>query len=330
MLRHLKRYGIDLYTFLLLGTVALAVVLPARGAMAPIVSSVAFYAVALLFFLYGARLKLETVWAGLTAWRLQGLMFGSTYLLFPIFGLLLTAILGPVLGPELSAGILFLSILPSTVQSSIAFTGLAQGDVAGAICGATLSNLAGVFITPALAALLLGATGGGFSWQSVGTIALQILFPFILGLCLRRFIGRWVERNRMLTLTVDRGSILLIVYSAFGAGVVAGVWQQVPLTALALIIAADAVLLGAVVVCLRAAGSWVGLKAPQETALLFCGATKSLASGLPIAVLLFSPQIVSVVVLPLMLFHQMQLLVFASVAQRRRNLLSEAGLAPAS
>ncbi|CDP50888.1 Sodium/bile acid symporter family [Devosia sp. DBB001] len=327
MLTQLKRYGIDLYTLLLLGTVALAIVLPARGAAAPIVSSVAYYAVALLFFLYGARLKLETVWAGLTDWRLQGLMFGSTYVLFPILALILAWTLGSMIGPELSAGIIFLGILPSTVQSSIAFTGLAKGDVAGAICGATLSNLAGVFITPALAALMLGATGGGFSWQAVGSIAVQILLPFILGMVLRRFIGGWVEKQRMLTLTVDRGSILLIVYSAFGAGVVAGVWQQVPVTALLTIIAVDAVLLAVVVVCLRLAGSWAGLGTPQQTALLFCGATKSLASGLPIAVLLFPSQIVSIVVLPLMLFHQLQLLVFASVAQRRRLQLSEVGLA---
>jgi len=314
----LKRYGIDLYTLLLLGAVGLAVVLPARGAAAPLVSAVAFCAVALLFFLYGARLRLETVWAGFTDWRLQGLIFAATYLLFPLLGLGLAVLFGSTLGPELTAGLVFLSILPSTVQSSVALTGLAYGDVAGAICGATLSNLAGVFITPALAALTLGATSGGFSWQSVGSIAIQILLPFALGLALRGHIGAWVERHRRLTLVVDRGSILLIVYSAFGAGVVAGVWQQIPIAALAAVIAVDAVLLALVGLALLAAARWARMAPPQRTALLFCGATKSLASGLPIAVLLFSPHIVSIVVVPLMLFHQMQLLVFAALAQRRR------------
>lgn len=313
----LKRFGIDYYTMLLLGTVGLAIVLPARGQAATVVSTIAFYAVAVLFFLYGARLKLETVMAGLTDFRLQGLIFGATYVLFPVLALGLSALFRPILGDELAIGIIFLGILPSTVQSSIAFTGLARGDVAGAICGATLSNLLGVFITPVLAAVLLGAAGGGFSWQAVSSIAIQILLPFGLGMALRRFIGAWVERQKLLTLSVDRGSILLIVYSAFGAGVVAGVWQQVPVSSLFGVLAADAVLLALVSLAMLAAARAARLAPSQQTALLFCGATKSLASGLPIAVLLFPPNIVSMVALPLMLFHQLQLLIFAAIAQRK-------------
>ena len=312
----LKQSGFDFYLVLLVGTVVLATVLPARGNGAAAMSQVAFYAVALLFFLYGAKLDPSAVVAGIANWRLQALVFGFTYIAFPILGLLLAALLSPWLEPELVTGIVYLSVLPSTVQSSIAFTSIARGNVPAAVCAASVSNTVGVFVTPALVALLLQATGAGISTDAVLGIGVQILLPFIAGQIARPLVGGFIGRHRKLTQVVDRGSILIIIYSAFSAGVVAGIWQQVSLASLAIVIAANIGLLGFIMALTRWAGRAAGLDRSDAMTLLFCGSKKSLASGLPMANILFAGQAVSLIILPLMLFHQIQLFVCAVIAQR--------------
>ncbi|SEQ48585.1 solute carrier family 10 (sodium/bile acid cotransporter), member 7 [Devosia sp. YR412] len=250
------------------------------------------------------------------------LVFGTTYLVFPLVGLGLSWSLAPWIDPSIALGILFLAVLPSTVQSSIAFTSMAQGNVPAAVCAASLSNLVGVVVTPALAALLLSTSGMGIRLDAVFGIAVQILLPFVVGQLLRRWIGAWIVRHKKVTLFVDRGSILLIVYSAFSAGMVAGIWQQVSGTTLILLVAADivllAVIIGASILTSRAAR----LTHADSMVMLFCGSTKSLASGLPIANILFVGQSISLIVLPLMLFHQLQLFVCAVLAQRQAHRLT--------
>jgi sodium/bile acid cotransporter 7 len=121
-------------------------------------------------------------------------------------------------------GLLYLSLLPSTVQSSIAFTSIARGNVPAALCSASLSNLLGVVITPILVTVLLPHASGGISLKAVEDISLQILLPFVLGQAARPLIGGLLVRHAKLTSYVDRGSILLVVYAAFSAGMVAGIW----------------------------------------------------------------------------------------------------------
>lgn len=321
--KRLKRFGLDYYLFLLLGTVALATFLPASGIGAEIVDQVAYFAVALLFFLYGAKLNTSAIVAGITNWRLQGLVFGFTYLLFPLCGLALAAALSPWIEDELAIGIVYLSVLPSTVQSSIAFTSIARGNVPAAVCAASTSNILGVFLTPALVALLLHSSGEGISLQSIMDIGLQILAPFILGQLLRPLVGGFISRHTLLTQVVDRGSILIIVYSAFSAGVIAGIWEEVGLGSLSIIIAADVLLLAFVMVSTWWVGRVAGLDHADRLTLLFCGSKKSLASGLPMANILFAGQAVSMIILPLMLFHQIQLFVCAVIAQRAGHLADE-------
>jgi sodium/bile acid cotransporter 7 len=326
----LRRIGFDYYMVLLVGTVALATIFPARGVGAEVVSHVAFYAVALLFFLYGAKLNTSAVVAGIANWRLQGLVFGFTYLAFPLLGLLLATLLSPWLEPELITGIVYLAVLPSTVQSSIAFTSIARGNVPAAVCAASVSNMVGVFLTPALVALLLHATGEGVSTGAIIDIGIQILLPFIAGQIARPLVGGFIGRHPKLTQVVDRGSILIIVYSAFSAGVVAGIWQQVSLASLAIIVAANVALLGVIMVSARFAGRAAGLDRADRMTLLFCGSKKSLASGLPMANILFAGQAVSLIILPLMLFHQIQLFVCAVIAQREGHRAEERDRAAAA
>ena len=327
--QRLKRLGFDFYLVLLIGTVALATLLPARGAAAEVVDMVSTGAVALLFFLYGVKLNTGAIVAGLTNWRLQALIFASTFIAFPIVGFILAFALGPLLPPELRIGLLYLAILPSTVQSSIAFTSIAHGNVPAAVCAASLSNLAGVFITPAAAALLLHTSGtSGLGADAIIGIAVQLLLPFVLGQLARPLLSRFVDRHPVLTRVVDRGSILIIVFSAFSAGVVAGIWQQVDIGTLAILFAADTVLLVVIMVLTSQAGRLSGLSRADRLALFFCGSKKSLASGLPMANILFAGQAASMIVLPLMLFHQLQLFVCAVIAQREGQRVLAANVTP--
>jgi len=201
------------------------------------------------------------------------------------------------------------------VQSSIAFTSIARGNVPAAICAASASNLAGILLTPLLVGLLMNAHAG-FSLSSVGDVALQLLLPFALGQLGRPVIGAFLRRHAAVTSYVDRGSILLVVYGAFSAGVASGVFRGVDAIDLVWVLGLDALLLASVL-CITTLGSrWLGLPTDDEIAIVFCGSKKSMASGIPMANILFPTDTVGLIVLPLMLFHQIQLFACAFLAQR--------------
>jgi solute carrier family 10 (sodium/bile acid cotransporter), member 7 len=312
----LSRLRIDPYLLALIGTVGVAAVAPAHGIGAPIMDHVVFSAVALLFFLYGARLSRQAIAAGIAHWRLQSLVLASTFVLFPVIGLALTALMRPFLAPELSLGLMFICVLPSTVQSSIAFTSIARGNVPAALCGASVSNLLGMALTPALVALLLNTRGAGFSAKALEDIGLQLLFPFAAGQLLRPLIGAWLLRHKTITSIVDRGSILLVVYAAFSVGMVAGIWSQVSIGNLALVALLDMAVLGLVLIVTTLVSRWSGFSTEDEIAIVFCGSKKSMIAGIPMANILFPAHAVGLIVLPLMLFHQLQLFACATLAQR--------------
>ena len=312
----LKRIGIDTYMLLLIATVCLGLLIPAHGIAMTGLGHVTFWAVAMLFFLYGAKLDAGSVKAGLMNWRLQGLSFLATYLVIPIIGLVLVAIFGPLLGGTVSLGLLFLAVLPSTVQSSIAFTSIAGGNVPAAICAASVSNMVGVVLTPALVALLMHEGNGGVSFDAVVKISTQILLPFILGQLARPLIGAFIAKHKILTMIVDRGSILLIVYKAFSSGTTSDLWSAIPLTSLAMLFVVILIFLALTMAVMVFGGRLFKLDYPDRAVLFYCGSTKSLASGLPIASALFAPDRVGAIVLPIMIYHMSQLLVCAYVSQK--------------
>lgn len=313
----LKRFGIDGYMLCLIAVVVLGAVLPVSGIAARGLGWVTVGAIALLFLLYGAKLDSASVRAGLLNWRLQIAVFLVTFAAIPLLGWGIASAMAPVLGASLALGILFLAVLPSTVQSSIAFTAMAGGDVPAAICAATISNVAGVFLTPLFVAFLLHQQGGGIEGTAIVKIFVQIILPFAVGQILRPVIGDFVRRHKTLTMTVDRGSILLIVYAAFSAGTVAGLWQAIPPMQLGVLALVIAVFLALVIAGTMLSARAAGMAHPAASVLLFCGSTKSLASGLPMAAALFAPERLSAIVLPLMLYHLMQLFTCALIAQRR-------------
>ncbi|MGW7331821.1 bile acid:sodium symporter family protein [Streptomyces sp. NPDC054840] len=310
------RLPLDPYILALLTTVGLAALLPARGPAAAAADIASTAAVALLFFLYGARLSTREAVAGLRHWRLHLTVLACTFVLFPLLGLAARGLVPSLLTAPLYGGLLFLCLVPSTVQSSIAFTSIARGNVPAAICAGSFSSLAGIVLTPLLAAGLLDGDAGGFSLDSLLKITLQLLLPFLLGQALRPSVGGFLVRHKQVLGYVDRGSILLVVYAAFSAGVVAGIWHQVSLPRLAALLLVEAVLLTVMLLVTWYGAARLGFGRADRIAVQFAGSKKSLAAGLPMASVLFGPH-AALAVLPLMLFHQMQLMVCAVIARRR-------------
>ena len=310
----LSRLHIDGYIAALLAVVVLATLLPARGAGAQAASLVADVGIVLLFFLHGARLSREAIKGGARHWQLHGATGAVTYLLFPLLGLGMTLI--PGLDPALATGLLYLTLLPSTVQSAIAFTAMARGNVAAAVCSAAFSNLAGILLTPLLVALLITGRSGGLSGDAVLTIAGQLLLPFLVGHALRPWIGDWIARQKRLTTMVDRGAILLVVYASFSAAVVEGLWTRVSWTDMLLLVIVSSALLALVLWLTALLGRALGFSREDAIVLQFCGSKKSLATGVPMAGVLFPASQLGAILLPVMIFHQIQLMVCAVLARR--------------
>ena len=313
--RLLGRVKFDRYLALIILMVVAASLAPARGPAAVGFDWATRVAIGLVFFLHGARLSREAVIGGITHWRLHLMVLAATFVLFPLLCLGLAALPAAITPPALAAGIVFLGCLPSTIQSSIGFTVIARGDVPAAVASASASNLLGIFLTPLLVSLLLHAQGGisaGQAWA----IVLQLLAPFVAGQALRRWIAPWVKAKAKAVAYIDRGSILLVVYTAFSGAVVEGVWSRVDAADLVRLVLLCCLLLGVVLLATVWAARTFGFSKADEIAIVFCGSKKSLASGAPMAGVLFPAATAGIALLPLMVFHQIQLMACAVIAQR--------------
>jgi sodium/bile acid cotransporter 7 len=316
------RAALDPFLLALVAVLVLASLLPPRGGFVPVAEAAADAGIVLLFLLHGAKLSREAIVRGLTAWRLHLAVLATTFVMFPLLGLGFASVPG-MAGP-LGTGLLFLALLPSTVQSSVAFISIARGNVAAGVCAAAFSNLLGIVLTPLLAFMLMGGTGIAFSLGVAGKLAGQMLLPFAIGHLLRPWIGGLVARRKRLVSILDRGSILLIVYTAFGAAAVEGLWGQVDLDDLAVVAACCLALLALALVFTRAFGRVLGLSREDAIVLRFAGTVKSLATGVPIAGVLFPPAEIGAILLPVMLYHQFQLTACAIIARRLARQVADA------
>jgi len=309
-----KRLIPDPFLLVLIATLLLASFLPARGVFAVLVGWLANITVMLLFFFLGAKLARSAILGGITHWRMHLVILGCTFALFPVMGYTLSLLIPGFLSPALWSGVLFLAAMPSTVQSSIAFVSIAQGNVPAAIASASASQLAGVLLSPILVGILIGGAGTGDTLAGIGKVASLILLPFIVGHLLRPWIINWVTRYKAIIAITDRATIVIAVYSAFSAAVIEGIWGQLPPLLFVHLFLVCLLMLGVALTLTRAFARLGGFNREDEIVIVFCGTKKSMVQGVPMARVLFPGPEGGLILIPLMLFHQIQLMACAFIA----------------
>lgn len=313
----LQRLKIDTFLLVMIAVVVVASLFPCEGAVKTAFEYLTTAAIALLFFMHGAKLSRDAIVAGIGHWKLHLVVFLSTFALFPLLGLAMGFLSPAILNQPLYMGFLYLCALPATVQSAIAFTSVAGGNVAAAVCSASASSILGIFLSPVLVGALMNTQEGSTdTLHAIGKIVLQLMVPFVVGHLSRPLIGRWVDKHKKLISLTDRSSILLVVYVAFSEAVVEGIWHQVNGYSLLAVLGCSIVLLAIVLVINTWVARLMGFNTADEITIVFCGSKKSLANGIPMANVLFPASAVGMMVLPLMIFHQVQLMVCAVLAQR--------------
>ena len=310
------RLPVDRFLLAIVAAALVAFLVPATGVGAEVVTVGTKVLIFVLFFLYGARLHPREALAGLKNWRLHLTILAFTYVVFPLVGLGLHLFSPWLISAAVLPGLIYITLCPSTVQSSINFTSIARGNVAGAIVSASASNLLGVVLTPLLAIALMNASGGAqVGFGAIGDLALQILLPFVLGQLSRRWTADFVAAHPRLKL-VDQASIVLVVYAAFSEGVRERIWSQVSAADLLVITGVCLAILAFMLWLTRASATRLGFDRADAIAIQMCGTKKSLATGLPMAMVLFGGGSVGLIVLPLMVFHQAQLMACSALASR--------------
>ena len=314
----LQRLKIDPFLLILICVVLTASVFPCKGETKTAFEHLTTFAIGLLFFMHGAKLSFQAIVVGIKNWRLHLLIFITTFVVFPILGVMMQLLVPTFLSENLYLGFVYLCVLPATVQSAIAFTSIAKGNVAAAICSASASTLLGVFITPVLVGLLMHtqAVASMNIMDAISSIMLKLMLPFIIGHLSRRYIGKWVDKYKNIISKTDRLSILLVVYVAFSDAVVNGIWSQVGVLSLLSVIFFSILLLILVLLFTTYSARLLGFNKEDEITIVFCGSKKSLASGIPMASVIFPISIMGIMILPLMIFHQIQLMICAFLAAR--------------
>jgi len=280
---------------------------------------VTVWGVALIFLLQGLTLPTEALRAGLLNWRLHLVVQGFIFICFPVLGLIGDRLGGSFLPPDLRLGLLYLCVLPSTVSSAAVLTATAKGNVAGAVCGAIMSSLLGVVLTPLWASLTLPTKGHEIAFGPVVlTLVKLIVVPLIIGQLLHRTpLRRWAESRRKALGHFSMGVILFIVFAAFSDAAKGHVWTQhgPSLIVLAALGAAVYFALASGLVALL--GRAAKLPEPDRRAACFGAVQKTLASGVPMAALLFGPQAsLGGILLPLLIYQPLQLTVQGMLAAR--------------
>lgn len=332
----LRRLAKDWFLVGMISAVVLATLFPGVGRSGgplhlDVVGDVGIFGI---FFFHGLALSRERMRAGMMRWKLHAVVQCMTYVAFPLLGVALAAAFGRFLPEYLLLGFFYLCALPSTISSSVAMTAVARGNVPGAIFNATLSSFIGIFATPLLVSVWASTSGQTLSvGRAVLDIATKLLLPMVLGQLLRPVLGAWFQRFHKYANTFDKLVILLLVFVSFSDSVRAGLWTEHGASVLALAVVGSAAILAIVLALSTRVARLAGLDKEDEIAAVFCGSKKTLASGVPMAKLIFGAHPgLGLIVLPIMFYHQIQLFVCSILAERyaRRTVEAEGSARAAS
>lgn len=323
VLKHLKRVVTDWFLCGMVLATVLAYFFPGFGASgggmhAEYVVNIGVFVV---FFLHGVNLSSEQIRHGLKNWRLHIMVQVFTFVVFPVIWLVCDKAFGAYIPALLMLGFLYLCALPSTISSSVALTGSAGGNVPAAILNASMSSVFGIFMTPWLVSLVIGTGSGGIDLRStLLNLSLMLLLPLILGQLVRPLVGKFFARHKKYTNLIDKIVILLLVYAAFCNSMVSGMWQTQGNSVIAMAFVGSAILLAVILLLTTGTARVLKFNHADKVAAVFCATKKSLAAGAPMAALIFgnNPGL-GLILLPIMIYHPLQLIVCSVMAENYAN-----------
>jgi len=315
----LSKAGLNGFFFCLIAVVVLAFKFPSWGAdnsYLPL-SEIAQYGVTIIFFFYGLKLSPEKMKAGLYNWRLHVLIQSSTFIFFPVLILLIHYIFGNQSNQLLWLGVFYVAALPSTVSSSVVMVSIAGGNIPAAIFNASISSILGVFITPIWMTFFIGDMYTEMNTsQVIIKLCFQVLIPVIVGLCLHKWWGYITERFKSSLRIFDQVIILLIVFTSFCESVAGKMFEHLPFSQLLFLSGAMLLLFLTMFAIMYGFSIVLKLNREDRIAVLFCGSKKSLVQGAVMGKALFpDPLILGVVLLPLMIYHALQLVASSIIAE---------------
>ncbi|MET0463251.1 MAG: bile acid:sodium symporter family protein [Chitinophagaceae bacterium] len=315
----LSKLGIDGFLLAIIAMVLLAWLFPGPGiATRPIaLEEIGNYGVSVIFLFYGLRLSPEKMKAGLTNWKMHLVIQFTTFVLFPVLVLLAKPLFNESYFP-LWLGIFFLAALPSTVSSSVVMVSIAKGNMPAAIFNASLSSLLGIFITPLWTGLFLSADTGGFDTSKIVLkLCLQVLLPVILGLLLHRYLGAFAEKHKKTLKMFDQAVILLIIYTSFCHSFAEHLFDNLGILTILLLAAGMIGLFLMIFGLMNLISKMLGFSREDQVTVVFCGSKKSLVHGTVMSKVLFPDStLAGIMILPLMLYHALQLIAASIIAQK--------------
>ncbi|MEI6677453.1 MAG: bile acid:sodium symporter family protein [Mariniphaga sp.] len=316
----LSKVGLNAFFFLMIGTIFIAWLFPPLGVAESQLHlpSIAGYGVSVIFFFYGAKLSPENIINGLSKWRLHLMVQLSTFVLFPVTILLLRLIFKDYFTSLIGLGIFYLAALPSTVTSSVVMVSIARGNIAAAIFNASVSSILGIFITPLLMSSILEKSTSGFDIShTIIHLCLQVLLPVVLGLLLHYKLGKWVNHYKTTLRNFDQTIILLIVYTSFCESFSGKMFDNFSLSEIFILGGMMLTLFLVVFTLMDLLSIWMKFKREDRITVIFCGSKKSLVQGAVMGKVIFPDQaVLGVVLLPLMVYHALQLLAGSTIAKR--------------
>jgi sodium/bile acid cotransporter 7 len=314
-----SKVGLNAFFFLMIGAIFLAWLYPSPGiAESPLhLPAIAGIGVSVIFFFYGAKLSPESLINGLSKWRLHLVVQLSTFVLFPLTIIAVRHLFADYFATPIGIGIFYLAALPSTVSSSVVLVSIARGNIAAAIFNASISSILGIVITPLWMSSLLGKTQPDFDLShTIFQLCIQVLLPVVIGLFLHHKLKNWVSGYKNTLRNFDQMIILLIVYTSFCESFSGDQFNNFSISEIIFLGSMMLVLFLVVFLLMNQISLWMGFKREERITVIFCGSKKSLVQGAVMGKVLFPDQaILGVVLLPLMLYHALQLLAGSTIAK---------------
>ncbi|OQB67478.1 MAG: hypothetical protein BWX93_01769 [Bacteroidetes bacterium ADurb.Bin139] len=319
--KRLARYGLDGFVLALIASIVVAYLWPRPGVYRGIVDlqDITRIGIALIFFFYGLRLNPAQLRTGLANWRLHLVVQAVTFIVFPALVLLAKIVVRGTWDAPLWVGTFFLAALPTTISSSVVLVSMGRGNVPAAIFNASVSSLLGILLTPLWMGILLAGTNGGFSpAQAILQLSLQVVLPVFVGMTLHKRFGILVIRHPRPFRLFDQGVILLIVYISFAESFFNKMFRDYSSWHVLLLCVAMLALFFVVYGLTTLLAKILKFNTPDTITTVFCGSQKSLVHGTAMSRVLFPGYTATAVLLmPLMIYHTLQLIVTSAIVGKR-------------